>query len=743
MSTHEIKDILSQYINYLKENPFQYPVSGVDANSLYPSIIQCKNISAEYLVTDENYKNELIERGYPIHDINFEYKYENHKGEKCVTNVIAWTVGHDESNKEDTRFGLYPTILKNMFAQRAEMKKDLFKYKEIKERIEAERTNYENDNDYRECIFKLNYCDLKQKTLKLMMNSLYGELGNKKSPLFVLALAGAITSTGQRNLRLVKQFVETKHCEVYYGDTDSIYASCPKSYYEEVDKLYYTNQIDKKEYNTKLVEITFSVIRKIANEINEYLYGVNGNRYIKFAVEESGWPCAFLARKKYYFISHEGVVNFKPKDIFIRGLEVKKRGVSELLKIVCMDIMWKSMDINNLKTLRELVIDKIQYLFNKKWELKDFIQTGLWKAGEKKNVTLNSFVDRMREEGKPLPEVYERFNYVIIKRYPYKYDLRGRKTELKKADKMEYVDVVEENNYEIDLKYYFDKQLTGQFARLISYDKEFTEYTVDPETNDLIPNDDKTLNKCRKYILQLAKQYGNDYVDRGDIFKGVFKEVTKKYKQKAKKNSNNDKYKILFNSYVKVSEDVNLHQLINDNVESYIQQTYNFNNISNNIIKAMQKESLRLLYNSKNDSFYNQQIKDLNIQYMNKINAVIKLIVDNNLSNIIFNADNINIYNLVQHIRNKYNVDSICGSNDNISSVYDIIKEEELEQELNNTEIYNNVNNAIINQIYQEYINLISIQKNIKTNEYIYKSFYNSIVSTPGHMNKPHGFTGL
>ena len=26
--------------------------------------------------------------------------------------------------------------------------------------------------------------------------------------------------------------------------------------------------------------------------------------------------------------------NFKPKDLFIRGLEVKKRGVSELLKII-------------------------------------------------------------------------------------------------------------------------------------------------------------------------------------------------------------------------------------------------------------------------------------------------------------------------------------------------------------------------------------------------------------------------
>ena len=61
----------------------------------------------------------------------------------------------------------------------------------------------------------------------------------------------------------------------------------------------------------------------------------------------------------------------------------------------------------------------------------------------------------------------------------------------------------------IDLKYYFDKQLTGQFARLMSYDKEFDVYTINPETNEYERDDEKTLNKCKKYILNFLIDFSN------------------------------------------------------------------------------------------------------------------------------------------------------------------------------------------------------------------------------------------
>ena len=73
------------------------------------------------------------------------------------------------------------------------------------------------------------------------------------------------------------------------------------------------------------------------------------------AYEESLMPVAFLAKKKYYGIPHERIPNFSPKELFIRGLEVKKRGVSELLRKVCLDIMWESMSPKCIQSLLELV----------------------------------------------------------------------------------------------------------------------------------------------------------------------------------------------------------------------------------------------------------------------------------------------------------------------------------------------------------------------------------------------------
>ena len=743
--SNNAKNLLSKYIEYLKENLVKHCICALDYSSLYPSLIMTYNLSPEYLILDKEYKEEVKDKGKNIHDINFEYKYENYLGEKNVKYIEAWTVRHDES-KEISEFGLYPTILKDLFAQRAQMKKELFIYKEKKEHIESEQTDYLDDPVYKECLFMLKYCDTKQKALKVFMNTFYGELGNKNSPLFVLELAGAVTSAGQANLLLVKDYVEKLNHKVYYGDTDSLYISCPESYYLEKNKEYYTEQISKLQYNTDLVTITFKAIEDIKIKVNNYLYQNNGTKYLKMAYEEILWPCAFLSKKKYFGIPHENIPNFKPADMFIRGLEVKKRGVSEILRIICLDIMWESLDLKNTKTLRELIIQKIKEIFVKKWELKDFIQTGLWKP-EKKNVTLNEFAERMKEENKIIPEPGERFNYVIIKKYPYKYDFKGRQIPLKKADKMEYLEIVIENNYEIDLKYYFDNQLSGQFARLLSYDNEFTEYSIDDESGQFEYDDNKTLNKCKKYILQLVEMHGNNYIDRNKVFKNIYKEISKKYKDikytKINIDTYNKKYDILFTTLNNASDDTsNLYKLINDNIEKYVNKTYNFSILSNNIIKKYKnnEKTLIQLYNGKHSSFYNLQQNALNTRYSSKLDIFLKNIIEKKLSNIIFNIDNMNIINIIQHIRQKYNIDKICGSQEEIDTIYDIIDENELEINLLDIDLYTKIDPDLIKKIYNDYIHLIALKKLNILNTYIYNNVHIVKSSTDKDIKKPYGF---
>jgi len=739
MSNYTEKEILEKYIEYLKENPIQYCVSGLDYSSLYPSLIMAYNLSPEYLITNKEYKDELEQKGYNIHNINFEYNYKDYLGNDKTKDIIAWTVRHNESNKENSMFGLYPSILRDLFKQRAEMKKELAIYKDKKEHIEKYETDYLNNKEYKECVFKLKYCDTKQKALKVFMNTFYGVMGNKTSALFQLPLAGGVTSAGQYNLLLVKKYVESLNHKVYYGDTDSLYISCPKEYYLELDKQYYTNQITKEEYNTQLVLKTFQAIEDIKIKVNEYLYNDNGTKYLKMSYEEVLYPLAFLSKKKYFGIPHETLPNFKPKDLFIRGLEVKKRGVSELLRIICMDLMWKSMDLNNTKSLRELVEDKIKEIFNTKWNLEDFIQTGVWKP-DKQNQTMNKFVERMKEENKQLPVERERFSYVIVKKYPYKYDYKGRQISLQKSDKMEYLDIVKKYNYDIDLKYYFDNQLTGQFARLITYDPEF-EIIIN---NDI--DEDKTYNQCQKYVLKLADKYNNNYKDRNKIFKKVYKEINNKYKEiTTTKKIYDKKYNFLLNTNYKIKEidNNNIYEILNYNIEEYIKTiNHEIENISKNLLNKYKnnKVIIQKLYNTDSKSYYIVQISNLTNKLNNLIQKILNLITQYNLSEYIFNIDNMNIINLVNHIRKKYNLDDICNSTEEINDIYELIKEDELNIDLDDLNLYIKIDKNILEEIFNIYILILSIKKNILIHNYIYNKYYANINSNKNYIEKPYNF---
>ena len=739
MSNYTEKDILTKYIEYLNENPIQYCVSGLDYSSLYPSLIMAYNLSPEYLITNKEYKEELEQKGYNIHNINFEYNYKDYLGNDKSKDIIAWTVRHNESNKENPMFGLYPSILRDLFKQRAEMKKELAIYKDKKEHIEKYETDYLNNKEYKECVFKLKYCDTKQKALKVFMNTFYGVMGNKTSALFQLPLAGGVTSAGQYNLLLVKKYVESLNHKVYYGDTDSLYISCPKEYYLELDKQYYTNQITKEEYNTQLVLKTFQAIEDIKIKVNEYLYNDNGTKYLKMSYEEVLYPLAFLSKKKYFGIPHETLPNFKPKDLFIRGLEVKKRGVSELLRIICMDLMWKSMDLNNTKSLRELVEDKIKEIFNTKWNLEDFIQTGVWKP-DKQNQTMNKFVERMKEENKQLPVPRERFSYVIVKKYPYKYDYKGRQIALQKSDKMEYLEIVKKYNYDIDLKYYFDNQLTGQFARLITYDSEF-EIIVNDDIDE-----DKTYNQCQKYILKLADQYNNNYKDRNKIFKKVYKEINNKYKEiTTTKKIYDKKYNFLLNTKYKIKDvdNNNIYEILNYNIEEYIKTiNHEIENISKNLLNKYKnnKVIIQKLYNTDSKSYYIVQISNLTNKLNNLIQKILNLITQYNLSEYIFNIDNMNIINLVNHIRKKYNLDDICNSTEEINDIYELIKEDELNIDLDDLNLYIKIDKNILEEIFNLYILILSIKKNILIHNYIYNKYYANINSNKNYIEKPYNF---
>lgn len=725
----QVEDNKSQfcnnYINYIKSNEIQYPVSGLDFSSLYPSIIMAYNLSPEYLVLDDDEAYKLKDKGYNLHRIKFDLL------NKDKNTITGWTVRHD--NKDES-FGLYPFILKELFDKRALMKKKLFIYKEKKEHMELEdpeEKKYLTNDEYNDCMFNLNYFNAKQLALKVFMNTFYGETGNNKSPLFMLQLAGGVTSAGQYNLMMIKDYVDKAGTKIYYGDTDSLYISCnPKSYIDN-DRLYYTNQISKEDYSKNMVDITFIEIDKLKQLVNKKLMDDNGTKFLKMSYEEVLFPAAFLSKKKYFGIPHEGVVNFKPKDLFIRGLEVKKRGSSQLLVKNCMDILWKSMLLKNTDTIKELVIENIEHIFNTKWNVEDFIKTSKWDP-TKQNVKNNTFIQRLKDRNIPLPEQYQRFNYIIVKKYPYTYDLKGRQTKLSVGDKMELIETVKEHNLEIDLLYYFENEISGQMARLISYDPE---YEI---IKDNIVDDVATYNNCKKVIKVFADKYNNSYKNIGKIYKDLYRTVSKQIKP-----SDNNKLKHILT----LNNNINEYNDMIINLEKYAESKINsiyIKNLINRYKKNMKEEyiyKLHILYSKKKTSYYNKKLLYLKEKISDNKIKLYNLLQKYNLLEKILNYNEINISNIIKYVKNIYDFNSKCGNYDSKNELLtDVIKEEEIMNIVNDDNLYIKIEKDKIDEIYNLINLILTNYKMYYINEKLQHEIYILINKSNNIIEKPLNF---
>lgn len=324
---------------------------------------------------------------------------------------------------------------------------------------------------------------------------------------------------------------ETHHFSAGVGNmvvsnTDSLYISMPEPHFDTIDKKYYSNQISKLEHWTKMVEISFKVIKNVKDLVNSMFFEDNGTRFLLMDFEEFLYPVAFTAKKKYFGIAHENIANFKPKDLFVRGLEVKKRGVSDLLKEIFNSIMWTCCSVENFYDLLELVQMKIDEIYSKTWEMKYFIQTDVYRP-IKHNVKVQTFVRRMKEERNLDVKPNERFSYVIAKKYPYAYDYRGRKIELGVGDKMEYLETMQEEKLSVDLDHYMQSSINGQLGRLITYHDMFYVASIDETHAELKVAEDKIYKNACKFVDDYCKPYYSSYNTFGKTYQKIYKNVNK------------------------------------------------------------------------------------------------------------------------------------------------------------------------------------------------------------------------
>ncbi|CAI2166167.1 15663_t:CDS:1 [Funneliformis geosporum] len=398
------------------------PVTGLNFTSLYPSIIMAYNLSPEKIITDPCQLSALSWEKYDTHHIDFALN-----GQK----IEGWVIRHDDIEKN---MGLYPRVLIDLFQKRAKVKAQFNALAKMKEQIELLQSRaslhnisledalfrlldekekevqniethlsgalnhlYENNSadelSFRkkkllELVYGWKYllqrhvvsgymcANFKQSALKIYMNTFYGEAGNSISPFFFLHLARGVTSAGQDNLKDVASYVGKLGFGIKYGDTDSLYLTCPHEIFKECDAMFGSNALSKLEYWNEMVRITMQAMDDLRNKVNIYLIEKSKSTFLKMAYEEVLFPVVFTGKKKYFGMPHEHFPNFHSNKLFIKGIDIVKQGRSKLFKDIGDDIMRKALSIKNETSLLDIVQNVLANAINSTdWNFDDFIQT--------------------------------------------------------------------------------------------------------------------------------------------------------------------------------------------------------------------------------------------------------------------------------------------------------------------------------------------------------------------------------
>ena len=301
------RQIMGAYVKEPKPQQYDWVIS-FDATSLYPSIIMTWNMSPEtlvngqkYLADDDRSIQRLIDRDFKTDTLHDE--------------EVTMTANGQCFRKDKT--GIFPELIDFYFTERQVAKKLM---------LEAE-TNYQKTRD-KKYLNEISSLNSRQMAAKILMNSLYGAMGNIHFRYYDIRIAEGITMTGQFLIRSVANKLNTfvnKECKTkdveysFYADTDSTYITLGelvkrnmqgKTNEEIVDVL------DK--YCNKQIE---PAINEACDSISEYLNVFQ--RKIKFKREIIADRGIWIAKKRYAVnvYNSEGVT-YNPPKLKVLGMEI-------------------------------------------------------------------------------------------------------------------------------------------------------------------------------------------------------------------------------------------------------------------------------------------------------------------------------------------------------------------------------------------------------------------------------------
>ena len=297
-------------------------VCSFDLNSLYPSIIMQYNMSPETILLDD-------EPG-----VNVESVLDGHiKNDKPDTALAVNGVRFSTK-----KLGIIPAIIQEIYDDRVK-----FKQAQLKAEQELELTATKSEVYGLEK--RIAIAKNQQMALKILLNSLYGAMGNKWFRYFDMRIAEGITLTGQATIRwaennlndYLNKALQTKKDYVVAIDTDSVYVRLD----EFVNRLGPANPIDF------LDKMCSTALEDALTECYDRLFKTLGGIENKMVMgrEVIANRGIWTAKKRYILNVHdnEGVRYAQPK-LKIMGIEAIKSSTPAICRQALKDIFKRIID---------------------------------------------------------------------------------------------------------------------------------------------------------------------------------------------------------------------------------------------------------------------------------------------------------------------------------------------------------------------------------------------------------------
>ena len=285
-------------------------VVSFDLNSLYPNIIVQSNISPECFLQDQTIRfpqgpDYYLNEHNRLHKISNDYSV-------CASGIPF------AKDKQ----GIIPEIIVDFYAERKAIKRDML----------DTQSEYEKTKD-KSLESKINQLENNQMAIKILLNSLYGALGNKWFKYFNFALAESVTLTGQTVIRWAEQAINnemnkllgTNHDYVVAIDTDSVYINMGPlvKHFKPNDPVKFLDKICQEHFETILKD-----------SYDQFYYVTNGyTPRMEMAREVIADRGIWTAKKRYILNVHnsEGVQYAEPK-LKIMGIEAIKSSTPEVCR---------------------------------------------------------------------------------------------------------------------------------------------------------------------------------------------------------------------------------------------------------------------------------------------------------------------------------------------------------------------------------------------------------------------------